>query len=589
VKVAGTYTGAAAGITQILLVFATVAVLVCGLVIANTFTVLLAQRVRELALLRCVGATGRQLRRGALIESVITGVAASALGVLAGICMAAGVSALAGRFNSPIPLAGVSVGAQSILIGMAVGVAVTVVAAYAPARRATRVAPLAALRPQDPPSVRTRVGLLRRAAGLLLLIPGGAVLGYGAAVGNLLIALPGGVLSFIGIILLSAWLVPPVVTGIGRLIGPAGRVPGELAALNATRNPQRTASTAIALIIGVTLTTTMVVGAASTRASASSLLDDAFPTDVVIENNSSAPLPQSLGRAVSTVPDVRAVLALPSALVHGPGTDAQVLGIDPAAAAGVVRSTEGAGVPEPGTISVPDYLGSDWKVHEGGSVPLSVGTSRLSLRVHLVSSDTPVSMTATDLAKLAPTAGIGEIWVRLASGLDADGRSDALDNISGAATDLAPGSNVQGASEERDGFDKLVNTLLLVVTGLLAVAVVIAVIGVGNTMALSVLERRQESGLLRALGLTRTQLRWMLLWEALLIAGVAALLGTVLGACYGALGTSAALSAAGSIRVVIPWSQLLAIVVVATAAGALASVLPSRRAARTPPVVAIAG
>jgi putative ABC transport system permease protein len=169
----------------------------------------------------------------------------------------------------------------------------------------------------------------------------------------------------------------------------------------------------------------------------------------------------------------------------------------------------------------------------------------------------------------------------------------ALDAITSTSSDLAASSFVQGSFEQRDSYDKLITTLLLIVTGLLGIAVIIAVIGVGNTMALSVLERRQESGLLRALGLTRGQLRWMLLWEAVLIAGVASVLGTALGIGYGALGTSAALQGAlqgdGTLHIAVPWLQLLLIVAVATGAGALASVLPSRRAARTSPVAAIAG
>lgn len=583
----------AASLTEILLAFATVAVLVCGLVIANTFAVLLAQRIRELALLRCVGATGRQLRRGVLIESLVIGAVASAVGVAAGIGLVAGLSFIAGQLDWPIPLAGVSVPLSAVLIGMGIGIVITVLAALVPARRATRVAPLAALRPQDPAPLRSRAGLLRRVVGIALLIPSALVLGLGAVSGVLLIALGGGAISFIAVVLLAQWAVPPAVAFAGRLTGRGGGVPGRLAAANAVRNPQRTAATATALIIGVTLTATMVVGAASTRATTSSGLDQAFPTDVIVQDSNSGSLPAGLDRSLSKVPDVQAALALPSALVKGPGTDPQqVLGIDPARAATVVRSAVGAGVPEPGTVSMPDALAESWGA-EGSLIPLTVGSRTIRLRVHVVSRDTPTSMISTDLARLAPTAGVGTIWLKLAAGLDAGQRSTALDTITATSSDAAPTSFVQGAFEQRDNYDKLITTLLLIVSGLLGIAVIIAVIGVGNTMALSVLERRQESGLLRALGLTRGQLRWMLLWEAVLIAGVASVLGTALGIGYGALGTSAALQGAlqgdGALHIAIPWLQLLLIVAVATGAGALASVLPSRRAARTSPVAAIAG
>ena len=587
VAIADQYTGDTAGLAMVLLVFATVAVLVCGLVIANTFSVLLAQRTRELALLRCVGATGRQLRRGVLIESLVIGAVASLLGVGAGIGLAAAVSAIAGQFDSPIPLSGVAVPPSAVAIGMAIGILVTVVAAFAPARRATRVAPLAALRPMDPPPVRSRAGLLRRGAGLVLLVPSAAVLGISAAGGQLLPALAGGVFSFLAVVLLAQWLVPPVVAAAGRLAGPGGGVPGRLAASNSVRNPQRTAATATALIIGVTLTTTMVVGAASTRATAATMLDRAFPTDISV---SASTLPARLAPAVAALPHVRAVTSLTSADVKlngNPDNQFQLLGIDPVRARPAVRSTAGAGVPAPGTVNVPDTMTGDWG-SEGASARITVGARTVSLKVHVVSADTPLAVTSTELARLAPKAPVAVLWIRLVDGLDADARAAAYDAIGGTVTDLAPSAYTQSSTEERDSFDKLVNTLLLIVTGLLGVAVVIAVIGVGNTIALSVVERRQESGLLRALGLTRSQLRAMLLCEAVLIAGVAAVLGMVLGTAYGALGTAAALGGQAQLRIDLPWSQLLLILVVATAAGALASVLPSRRAARIAPVAAIA-
>ncbi len=587
-QTASDYTRDAAGLTQILLVFGTVAVLVCALVIANTFTVLLAQRTRELALLRCVGAAGGQLRRGVLIESLIIGAVASLAGVAAGIGLAGAISAISSRFDSPIPLSGVSVPLSAVAIGMAIGIVVTVVAAFVPARRATRVPPLAALRPMDPAPARSRAGLLRRGAGIALLVPSVAVLLKGSLTGkgSLEIGLAGGVFSFLAVILLAQWMVPPAVALAGRLAGPVGGIPGRLAASNALRNPQRTAATATALIIGVTLTATMVVGAATTRATATSGLNNKFPTDILVQNSSDHPLPAGIEPAVAAVPNVSHALALPSALIKGPGEDVVTLGVDPARAPAVVRSS-GDDVPVAGTVNVSENVARSWG-DEGTWVKLSNGSHRLNLMVHVVSSDTPAAMTTADLARLAPGAGIGAVWIRLADTADADTRGAALDAVTTAVTDLAPSSYTEGAFEQRDSFDRVVTTLLLIVTGLLAIAVIIAVIGVGNTMALSVLERRQESGLLRALGLTRGQLRWMLLWEALLIAGVASLLGTALGIGYGLLGTSAALRGATTLRISLPWGQLLLIVVVATAAGAVASVLPSRRAARTSPVAAIA-
>ncbi len=590
-QAAAYYTRNAASLAQVLLVFAAVAVLVCALVIANTYAVLLAQRVRELALLRCVGATGRQLLRGVLIESLITGALASAAGVLAGIGLSAAVSAIAAHTNSPIPLSGLAVPASAVVYGMVLGTVVTVLSALAPALRATtRIAPLAALRPMDAPALRTRAGLLRRAAGLLLLVPAAPALVSGATDHNLEHAVLGGAASFVAALLLARWLVPAAVGLAGRTIRNTG-VPGKLAALNSVRNPQRTAATATALIIGVTLTTTMVVGAASTRATTEHGLDHKFPTDVVVHdsNTGSPPLPADLPARLAAQPHVAAALGWRSAEVEdASGSGTEVVGLDRATVGQVVRSRSGAGVPAPGTVSAPKDVAELWGA-DGSEVRLHVGRRSIRLRVHVVGEDTPASMNAADLARLAPHAGIRTIWLRLDDGLSSRQQSDALDAVNNLSAEVAPDSFVEGAAQEHHEFDDLIDTLLLIVTGLLGVAVVIAIIGVGNTLALSVVERRQESGLLRALGLTRNQLRWMLLCEAVLIAGVAAVLGVLLGAAYGALGTTAVLGNQGPVSVVIPVGQVLAIVLVATAAGAIASVLPARRAARTSPVVAIAG
>jgi putative ABC transport system permease protein len=577
--------GDSLGLTAVLLVFATVAVLVAGLVIANTFAVLLAQRTRELALLRCVGATARQVRRSVLGEALLTGLAASALGVGAGIGLAALVSAIVGSTDSPIPLAGVSVPPSAVLVGLAVGTGVTLLAALAPSRAATRVAPLAALRPLDPAPLRSRPGVVRLVAGLLLVVPGAALLALGVVAVQVLVALAGGALSFLGVVLLGQRAVPPVVAVAGRLVGRLGGVPARLAAGNATRNPRRTAATATALLIGVTLTTAMVVGAASTRATATADLDAAFPADVVVSAAETLPAPL-LGR-LTAVDGVRTGVTLTTATVTGPdGRPVQVQGIDPAAAEPVLRSTAALRPPRTGEIVVPAWQAEAWSVADGDRVTVTTAGGSRSLRVVEVARIDEPLLTRAELATLSPGAGPGALWLRLDDGADADAAVDAITDA--VATD-APGATVSGLASERAAIDAVLDTLLLVVTGLLGVAVVIALIGVGNTLALSVVERRQENGLLRALGLTRGQLRSLLAWEAALVAGVAAVLGVVLGGVYGAAGAASVLGGQRVLVVAVPWAQVAAIVVVATAAGLLASVLPARRAARTSPVAAIAG
>jgi putative ABC transport system permease protein len=580
--------GNATALAAVLLVFGTVAVLVAGLVIANTFAVLLAQRTRELALLRCVGATARQVRRSVLGEALVTGLASSAIGVAAGIGLAAGMSALAGSSDSPIPLSGLSVPWYAPVAGVLVGTLITLLAALAPARAATRVAPLAALRPVDPAPLRSRPGVLRLVLGLVLLLPGIGLMALGVLMASVLIALPGGVLSFLGVVLLAQRAVPPVVAAAGRLAGRFGGVPAHLAAGNATRNPRRTAATATALLIGVTLTSAFVVGAASTRATAQAGLVAEFPTDIVV-SGFDGDLPASLLGTLGDLDGVDRGAGVLAADLTGPdGVPNWTYGVDPARTEPVLRSTQDMPLPLPGQALVPEWLAQSWAVRDGDAVDLGGDGEARSFTALVVDSDQPLMLTADDLRALAPEAGLGELWLRLADA-DSGAQVEAVDRITDVVAEADPSAQVTGLVTLREQIDEVLDLLLLVVTGLLGIAVVIALIGVGNTLALSVVERRQENGLLRALGLTRGQLRGLLAWEAVLVAGVAAVLGVLIGGAYGLIGAASVLGAVGEIVLSVPWLQVAAIVVVATVAGLLASVLPARRAARTAPVAAIAG
>lgn len=585
-KAAAALMGNATALASILLVFGTIAVVVAGLVIANTFAVLLAQRTRELALLRCVGATARQVRRSVLGEALATGLVSSAVGVAAGIGLAALISAVAGS-NSAIPLSGVSVPLYAVLAGMLVGTVVTLLAALAPARAATRVAPLAALRPVDPAPLRSRPGVLRLVLGLLLAVPGTALLVGGAVVQEVLVALPGGVFSFLGIVLLAQRAVPPVVAAAGRLAGRLGGVPARLAAGNATRNPRRTAATATALLIGVTLTSAFVVGAASTRATATAGLDAEFPTDVVVQGFSDD-LPTSLPGALTELEPVTRTAPVIAADITDPdGEPFYAHGVDATVAGEVLRSTDETVLPRPGEVVLPEWASQAYAVRDGDTLTLTGQGRSLPLRVLVTGEDQAPLMDAGDLRSLAADPGLSEVWVLL-SETDPDAQVAGVDEVTDLVGEAAPDAQVTGLVTMRIELDEILDVLLLVVTGLLAVAVVIALIGVGNTLALSVVERRQENGLLRALGLTRGQLRGLLAWEAVLVAGVASALGVVVGGSYGLIGAASVLGEVGDIVLDVPWLQVGAIVVVATLAGLLASVLPARRAARTSPVAAIA-
>ncbi|WP_369251940.1 FtsX-like permease family protein [Geodermatophilus amargosae] len=575
-------TGNRLALAAVLLVFATVAVLVAGLVIANTLAVLVAQRTRDLALLRCVGATSRQVRRSVLVEAAATGLAASALGVGVGVGLAALVSALVGA-DSPLPLEGVAVPPYAVGAGLAVGTLTTLLAALGPARAATRVAPLAALRPTDAAPLRSRGGLLRFAAGLLLVLGGAGLMVLGVLAVDVYASLAGGTASFLGVVLLAQRAVPPVVAAAGRGLGRVGGVPGRLAAGNASRNPRRTAATATALLVGVTLTTAMVVGAASTRATAQAGLDAAYPADVEI--GAYGELPASLLPRLQEVDGVAAGTALLGMDVTGPdGQPTWVQGVDPAEATPVLRSTAGLTLPAFGEAVLPQWAADAYGLRAGETLTLRAGERSRALTVVVGSDVTAPLLSAADLRGLAPEATAATLWLRLDDGT---GQRDAIDEVTELTGAAAPDAYVTGLASERAAIDSVLDALLLVVTGLLGVAVLIALIGVGNTLALSVLERRQENGLLRAMGLTRGQLRGLLAWEAVLVAGVAAVLGVLLGGAYGLVGTASVLGGQDAVLLDVPWLQVGGIVVVATAAGLLASVLPARRAARTAPVAAI--
>ncbi|WAP52871.1 ABC transporter permease [Arthrobacter sp. ATA002] len=257
------FTGGSDQLTIVLLAFAAVALLVCALVVSNTFSVLVAQRTRELALLRCIGADRAQIRRSVMVEALVVGVVASILGVGVAIGLMSAIVA----YLRTIPESGfatLAVSPLAVAAGLGVGILLTVLSALVPARAATAVSPLAALRPAEDVRAGTRKGRARLVSGLVLTVGGGLLLGAGAVSANLLIALPGGILSFVGILMCGTLFIPPLVRAVGSLAAPLG-VPGKLAAVNAIRNPQRTAATSSALLIGVTLVTMMMTGAATSR------------------------------------------------------------------------------------------------------------------------------------------------------------------------------------------------------------------------------------------------------------------------------------------------------------------------------------
>lgn len=610
-------TGQAFVLTAVILAFGALAMFVAAIVITNTFQVLVAQRTHTLALLRAVGATKKQVRRSVLTEALILGVVAGVAGLLLGTALAQGALWVLGAQDLPfaIPEA-VTITASAVLVPVLTGALVTVLAALSPARAATVVSPLAALRPPQPPDPRG-ASRLRVVASLLLILGGGAMVAAapflassdllddeGAVLGALALGLLGGFVSFAGVMLGMVFVVPSVVRALGavaRRLG--GGTPARIATANAVRNPRRTAATTTALVIGVTLVALMSTGAVSARASLDAMLRSEFPVDLVVTSSAwdgdtgrtSGLTPAQLDTVESTE-NVAETVEISEAVVTIPTPDGEletsVSLVDRAAAEDVMLDASRLEGLDADTLLV----GSGWARMAGVTDGQALSLGDADLTVDVAGSGDWAYAAAELREAIDPEAPVTELWVRL-SGAEHSATTTAVADRLTEAQSATVGEDpdamyntpyVDGPAAQREVFEQVINTLLAIVVGLLAVAVVIALIGVANTLSLSVIERRRESALLRAMGLTRGQLRGMLAVEGLFLALAGVLIGAVLGLLYGWAGTAVLLGPSGELALAVPWGYLAAIVVVALVAGLGASVLPARSAVRTPPVAALA-
>lgn len=584
------------------LTFAAIALLVAGLVIANTFQVLVAQRTRTLALLRCVGADKGQVGRSVLVEAAILGAVASITGVVVGAGLGQTALWVASQQDLSVPLPStIGLTWQVVVIPLVVGTLVTVAAALVPARVATRVAPLAALRPADAPTTsKGSVGRVRLVLSVLATVFGFAMLAGGAALGTLaeqptvglLLGIAGGALSFVGVAVSAVFWLPRVAALAGRLVGASGPT-ARLAAANTLRNPRRTAATSTALLIGVTLVAMMSTGAESARASLTTALDTRYPVDVWVTSEQ-YDADGTLGGLSSKVRDAVASVDGVGALAEVSGTEAEAQGdypmhvssVEAEAARATLRDASGIDGLAPGTVVLPSGLATALEVDDGDTLTLTGpdGSAALDVVVTQLELGDAV-VTPQDMAALDDEPVLDRMWMALGA---PDSAGDVVPQIQDAVADTGESVSVAGAAVERANFETVIDTALGIVVGLLAVAVVIALIGVANTLSLSVLERRRESATLRAIGLSRGQLRGMLAIEGVLIAGVGALLGVALGLVYGWAGAAAALGVMGDVLIVVPWRDVALVLAVALVAGLVASVVPGRAAARTSPVAALA-
>jgi putative ABC transport system permease protein len=569
-----------------MLVFALVALLVGGFIIFNTFFITVAQRTRENALLRAIGASRRQVLAAVLLEALGIGLVASALGLVAGIPLAAGLKALLAAFGFEIPAGGVVLATSSAVIAFSAGVIVTLAAALSPSRKAAKIPPVAAMR--DVAVGSTGYGSRQRIfVGVSILGLGAAALLYGlfGDPGNALAIVGLGVLFvFFGVSVLGRTVALPLSRVIGLPLPPLRGIAGHLARENAMRNPKRTAATASALMIGVGLVSFITIFAASTKASFSNTVDEAFTGDFIATSGGGmAGVSPEFTDRVNDLPEVETAGGVRAGLAEIDGDSDQVLGASPEALE-IFDVEPVAGSPDEldaTSIAVFDNVADDKGITIGDRVPVEfTATGTQEMTVTLIYGRNPGLenewMLGIDaFAANYPDQTDVQVFVKKADGVRAD---DALAAVEGVAADY-PGVDVLDQTEYKEEQMGFVDQMLGLVYALLALAIIIALLGIGNTLALSIVERTRELGVLRAVGMTRKQLRSTIRWESVIIAVQGALLGLVIGVFFGwALVT--ALEDEGLNTFTVPVLSLVVVVVLAALAGVVAAVMPARRAAR---------
>jgi putative ABC transport system permease protein len=591
-------------IKYVMLGFAGIAVLVGVFLIVNTFSMLIAQRTRELGLLRALGADRRQVRRSVLTEALLLGLVGSTVGLAAGIGLAAGLIRLMSAFGMNLNTAEMAIGWVTPVSAYAVGVGVTFVAAYLPARRAATVSPMAALADADvagvgrPLRVRAMVGAVVGALGVAALT--GCVTASETASAASLLGL-GVVLTLIATVVAGPLLVRPVIQVLGgafpALFGPVGR----MSQRNALRNPRRTGATAAALMVGLALVGGMSVASASMSKSFDQPIDDTLGADFVIQNTNLTPFSQEVTDRVRATDGVGLVVRQRFAPVAvrlpdgervkttAAGYDSQV---DEVAHVTYARGDTAAALAD-GAIAMDVDFAEDHGVRVGSVLPVEFpGERTASFRVGALTDQDAAEgfgmqgglfFGIATVEKYVPGGQDSVLYVNAAAGTDADRLRPRLERT----LDPYPQVQARDQADYKELVHDQIAVLLYLVYALLGLAIVIAVLGVVNTLALSVVERTREIGLLRAIGLSRRQLRRMIRLESVVIAVFGAVLGLALGLVWGVC-TQQVLALQGMKALAIPWTTIVAVVVGSAVVGVVAALLPALRASRMNVLTAIA-
>lgn len=567
-----------------LMTFAYVALFVGTFIIYNTFSILIAQRAKDNAMLRAIGASRRQLLWSTAIESAVVGLVAGAIGLGLGILMSFGLRALLTGVGMELPSAATVVGTHTVVTAFVVGVGVTVLSAVGPAMKGSRVRPIAALR--DVAIDRTGASIIRTVIGTLMAAAGvgafaNGVIGKGESA--LMFIAMGSLATVLGLFVLGPVLAGPIVRVIAWPIAARGGATGSLARENATRSPKRTAATASALMVGVALVGFITVLAASTKASIDDAIGKSMGADFVIDtgNGHAGGLNTDLAARLAARPEVKSLSAYRSAPGELEGAAVMVDSVDTATVGDVFDlnvlegSIEDVGA---GSIAVVVDQATERGLELGDTVHVRFTGGETDLRVvaiydamfpeggFLVDNSTVAAYVPVQLDK--------KIFLSMADGVEAGQARALIEQELGGY----PSADLQDKAEFTENITSQVDALLNLVYGLLTLAVVIALIGIANTLALSVHERTREIGLLRAVGMTQGQVRCTVRIESVLIALLGTVLGTVL-AIASAWGITKALEPDVS-AFIVPGAQLAVIICLAAGAGILAALAPARRASK---------
>ncbi|MFI1411910.1 ABC transporter permease [Streptomyces sp. NPDC020707] len=591
-------------IKYVMLGFAGIAVLVGVFLIVNTFSMLIAQRTRELGLLRALGADRRQVRRSVLTEAILLGLVGSTLGLATGIGLAYGLIKLMSVFGMNLKTTEMVIGWGTPVAAYVVGVGVTFVAAYLPARRAAVVSPMAALADAEiagvgrPLRVRAVVGAIVGALGASALVGCSTATDTSSAASLLGL---GVVLTLIATVIAGPLLVRPVIRVLGGFFPAVFGSVGRMSQRNALRNPRRTGATAAALMVGLALVGGMSVASASMTKSFDEQIDKTLGADFVVQNANFMPFPQEITGKVMATEGAGLVVRQRFApvavrLPDGKRVETTAAGYDPDLDK-VARITyaEGdtAAALADGNIAMDAGFAEDHDVRVGSTIPVEFQAGRKTeLKVAALTDQDAAEGFGTQgglflgfatVEKFVPGGQDSALYVNAASGTSADTLRTALDKT----LDPYPQVQVRDLADYKKLIHDQIAVLLYLVYALLGLAIVIAVLGVVNTLALSVVERTREIGLLRAIGLGRRQLRRMIRLESVVIAVFGAVLGLALGLVWGVC-VQQVLALQGMKAFAIPWATLIAVVVGSAVVGMVAALLPALRASRMNVLAAIA-